>query len=214
MPTALFLHHDANSLIGLLGPAIEAEGYDLREHHICTTLGSGVADRPLPSLDGVDLLVPLGSRWSVHDRDDIATWVDDELELLRAADDRGVPVLGVCFGGQMLAAAHGGTVRAADRPEIGWIEIEPEPAVDLPFSTGPWFQWHLDVFTTPPGERLSPSLPPKPPGPDFHAASSKPRASQPAAGWSVVYFHCGSSAVAGQTAARAALPRPESRRSV
>lgn len=151
MPTALFLHHDANSLIGLLGPAIEAEGYDLREHHICTTLGSGVADRPLPSLDGVDLLVPLGSRWSVHDRDDIATWVDDELELLRAADDRGVPVLGVCFGGQMLAAAHGGTVRAADRPEIGWIEIEPEPAVDLPFSTGPWFQWHLDVFTTPPG---------------------------------------------------------------
>jgi len=151
VPTALFLHHDANSLTGLLGEAVADEGYDVHEHYICTTLDSGVAAGPLPSLDGVDLLVPLGSRWSVYDTDNIGTWIDDELELVREADRRSIPTLGVCFGGQLLAAAHGGTVSAAPKEEIGWIGIEAERGVHLPFAKGPWFQWHLDVFTTPPG---------------------------------------------------------------
>lgn len=154
MPVALFLHHDANSSTGLLGDVIAAEGYDVREHHICADLGSGVASGPLPSLDGVDLLIPLGSRWSVYDTTNIGTWIDDELELVRDADRRGIPVLGVCFGGQLLAAAHGGTVTAAPTEEIGWIDITAEADVALPFPSGPWFQWHLDVFTPPPGATL------------------------------------------------------------
>lgn len=151
MRRALFLHHDANSLIGLLGDAIAAAGYATCEHYVCTELDSGVAAGPLPTLDGVDLLVPLGSRWSVYDHANIGTWIDDELELLREADRREIPVLGVCFGGQAIAAAHGGTVTPAATEEIGWIEVQPEPGIDLPFPTGPWFQWHLDVFDTPPG---------------------------------------------------------------
>lgn len=150
MPVALFLHHDANSLTGLLGEVIAEIGYEVREHFICTELDSGLAAGPLPGLDGVDLLIPLGSRWSLYDTANIGTWIDDELELVREADRRGIPVLGVCFGGQLLAAALGGTVQPAGSAEIGWIEIDPVPGTDLPFSTGPWFQWHLDVFTPPP----------------------------------------------------------------
>ncbi|NLA36783.1 MAG: C26 family cysteine hydrolase domain-containing family, partial [Actinobacteria bacterium] len=73
------------------------------------------------------------------------------------ADAASVPVLGVCFGAQLLAHALGGSVRAAAREEIGWFDIE---VVDDPAATtladrfaighGPWFQWHLDVFTPPP----------------------------------------------------------------
>ena len=38
-------------------------------------------------------------------------WVKPELELLHTADESGVPVFGICFGGQMLAPAHGGGVQ-------------------------------------------------------------------------------------------------------
>lgn len=154
MPTALVLHHDANSLVGLLGEALRSEGYELREHYICTVLDSGRSAGPLPSLEGIDLVVPLGSRWSVYDTANIGSWIDDELELVREADRSSIPVLGVCFGGQLLAAAHGGHVRPADTEEIGWIDIDPAPGVRLPFATGPWFQWHLDVFDPPPGSEL------------------------------------------------------------
>jgi GMP synthase-like glutamine amidotransferase len=63
--------------------------------------------------------------------------------------DRGLPYLGVCFGAQVLAAALGGTVERAPRPELGWVSIE-TVAPDL-IASGPWFQWHRDRFTVPPG---------------------------------------------------------------
>jgi GMP synthase-like glutamine amidotransferase len=55
-------------------------------------------------------------------------------------------VLGICFGGQALAAALGGSVSAAPRTEIGWIDVEGEDGYG-----GRWFTWHEDVFTLPPG---------------------------------------------------------------
>lgn len=158
MPTALFIHHDANSEVGLLGATAERFGFEVVEHFVCDDLDSGVASRPFPSLDGVDLLVLLGSRWSVYDRANVDTWVDDEVALIAAAVDASLPVLGVCFGAQVLAHALGGSVQPAQREEIGWYDIEvadnPEAAAlaeRLAVSTGPWFQWHLDVFTPPPG---------------------------------------------------------------
>ena len=164
MASALFLHHDANSMVGLLGPALAHEGYEIRQHFICADLDSGVAAGPLPTLEGVDLLVLLGSRWSVYDTDNIGTWIDDELGLVRSADDAAIPVLGICFGGQVLAQALGGSVSAAGSEEIGWVGVElTDAAYDTPdgepvFDSGPWFQWHLDVFEVPPdGELLATS---------------------------------------------------------
>ena len=47
-----------------------------------------------------------------------------ELAMLRDAHDHRVPVLGICFGGQLLAAAHGGSVSRSAAPEIGWVDID------------------------------------------------------------------------------------------
>jgi GMP synthase-like glutamine amidotransferase len=91
-----------------------------------------------------DAVVALGSDRSVHASPD--TWIAAQVEFLRAAHDAGVGVLGICFGGQALAAALGGTVRAAPQTEIGWIDVEGEPGYG-----GRWFTWHEDVFTLPPG---------------------------------------------------------------
>jgi GMP synthase-like glutamine amidotransferase len=55
-------------------------------------------------------------------------------------------VLGLCFGGQALAAAMGGEVRRAQRAEIGWVQVSGEVS-------GMWFAWHFDTFVPPPGAR-------------------------------------------------------------
>ena len=94
-------------------------------------------------------------RWSVHD-DAVAHWVEPELEFLRAADRIDVPVLGLCFGAQMLAAAHGAAVLPGHRPEVGWLTVESR---DVLIERGPWLQWHFDVFEVPLGAELLASSP-------------------------------------------------------
>jgi GMP synthase (glutamine-hydrolysing) len=80
-----------------------------------------------------------------------------ERELLREAVDEGVPVLGICLGGQLLARALGAEARVAERPEVGWLTVEatPEAAGDplLAHLREPVgvYQWHLDVFDLPEG---------------------------------------------------------------
>jgi GMP synthase-like glutamine amidotransferase len=59
-------------------------------------------------------------------------------------------VLGLCFGAQALAAAMGGDVARLPRPEIGWVRVDDAAG---PVSHGPWFAWHEDGFTVPPGAR-------------------------------------------------------------
>jgi GMP synthase-like glutamine amidotransferase len=94
-------------------------------------------------------IAALGAEHSVHASPD--AWIGAEVAFLRAAHDAGVPVLGLCFGGQALAAALGGEVRLAPEPEIGWFEVE---ALDGgAIAPGPWFEWHVDTFTVPPGAR-------------------------------------------------------------
>lgn len=108
-----------------------------------------------PALDDADLVLPLGSDWSVY-WEHAQHSVVAESQLLRAAHQRGIPVLGICFGGQMLAHTLGGSVSRAPEPEIGWYTVEssiPELRGD-----GPWFQWHADRFTPPPSaDRLASS---------------------------------------------------------
>jgi GMP synthase-like glutamine amidotransferase len=68
---------------------------------------------------------------------------------MRTPIDEHVPVLGLCFGGQMLARTLGGEVFRSKESEIGWLPVrskDPELVHE-----GPWFQWHFDSFTLPPG---------------------------------------------------------------
>ena len=78
-------------------------------------------------------------------------WVGEELGFLRAAHDGGVPVLGICFGGQALAAALGGAVELSPQPELGWTLVDSHDP-DL-VEVGPWFQLHQDRWRLPPGAR-------------------------------------------------------------
>jgi len=97
----------------------------------------------------------LGGRMSANDD---LPWIDDELALMRDADRRGVPIIGHCLGGQLLAKALGAPVTRSALKEIGWGEVQVdddelarewignEPAFEL-------FQWHGDTFDLPAGAR-------------------------------------------------------------
>jgi GMP synthase-like glutamine amidotransferase len=97
-----------------------------------------------------DLIVTLGSASAAYD--EAVPWLDRELRLLRSAADGDVPVLGICFGGQILARALGGRAFRNQRAEIGWRRIRSNDHELVP--EGPWLQWHFDAFTVPPGSRL------------------------------------------------------------
>ncbi len=145
---AVFLQHDPGSRPGLIGDALADHGFTIELVGMSDTIEDGTWHGALPELDGVDLVVPLGAIWSLYDTSQVGSWIDRELALLRAADARGLPVLGICFGGQALAAAHGGRVAASARPEIGWVTIDSDDPDLIP--EGPWMQWHSDGFTVPP----------------------------------------------------------------
>lgn len=146
---ALFIQHDPGSQPGLIGAELERHGFELEHLPMARSIADGTYEGEFPDARDFDLLVPLGAIWSLYDRRAVGTWIDRELDLLRQADSEGVPVLGVCFGGQALAAAHGAAVLAADRLEIGFSRVETD-APDL-VPPGPWMQWHNDRFELPEG---------------------------------------------------------------
>jgi GMP synthase-like glutamine amidotransferase len=88
-------------------------------------------------------------------------WTGPVLSLMRDALERGVPMIGHCLGGQMMARAAGGKVTRNPVKEIGWNRVRVEDTAlarrwfgdDVrEFVT---FQWHGDTFTIPPkAERI------------------------------------------------------------
>ena len=137
MRVVVIRHHDIDSA-GFIAEAFEARGASLAVH-LFPDEGS------LPALDGVDHVIVMGAVSSVNDPD---PWIAEELAWLRAADAAGLPVLGICFGAQALAAALGARVFRLPQPEIGWIEVETADEERMP--AGPWLAWHEDGFELPP----------------------------------------------------------------
>jgi GMP synthase-like glutamine amidotransferase len=124
-------------------------GHRLREHGYAFTECHREHPEQWPSLGGVDLVLTLGSEWNVY-RAETAELVEAEAAFVRQVVDRGLPLLAVCFGAQVLSHALGGTVSRMTDPEIGWCDLESEGLGDS-VAAGPWVVWHYDVFTAPEG---------------------------------------------------------------
>ena len=92
-----------------------------------------------------DLVVSLGSEFAAFDESH--AFVSREYWLMRRAVDADVPILGLCFGGQMLARVLGGEVYRGSEAEIGWLPLRTKDPELVP--EGPWFQWHFDIIEPP-----------------------------------------------------------------
>lgn len=99
-------------------------------------------------------LVFMGGPMSVNDD---LPWIAPALRLIRSAADAGVPLLGHCLGGQLMAKALGGAVTRNPVKEIGWgrVDVLRNDAAVSWFGNGvssfDSFHWHGETFTIPPG---------------------------------------------------------------
>jgi GMP synthase-like glutamine amidotransferase len=109
----------------------------------------------LPELRGLDLIIAMGGPMSVNDESELP-WLRPEKQFIRAAVARGLPVVGMCLGAQLIANALGSRVYQSRAKEIGWFPIEAEatPAAPDVFrfpSKCKVFHWHGETFDLPPG---------------------------------------------------------------
>lgn len=149
----LVIENEESPRPAMLVAAIADAGFDLDVRSVAG--GDPVPER-VDGVDGVAGVVVLGATYDVRDAP-TQPHLYREMDLIRHAASEGVPVMGICLGGQLAAEALGGSVqRAPHGPEIGWVTVRPTPegTRDPVASTlgGGWpmFKWHHDVFTPPP----------------------------------------------------------------
>lgn len=150
MPKLLVFQHVAYEILGTLNPQLKDAGFRIRY------MNFGREPHARPCLDGYQGVVVLGGPMCMDETEDnphLAT----EVEAVREAIDREMPVLGICLGAQILATALGGGVGRAPEKEIGWYPVSPtdegrdDPLVGRFADTEHIFQWHGDTFEIPDG---------------------------------------------------------------
>jgi GMP synthase (glutamine-hydrolysing) len=110
------------------------------QHHDCETPG----------------LIIMGGPQSVYEQAKFP-YLRDEMLLIEDALKHNKPILGVCLGSQLLAAAVGANVYPGRQKEIGWhrVTLTDFAASDALFSGAPKsftaFHWHGDIFDLPRG---------------------------------------------------------------
>jgi GMP synthase-like glutamine amidotransferase len=122
---ALVIQHDHVSPTGPVGRRLEHHGFEITEFLVVpeTSFRAPNIAVDFPNPLDFDLVVFLGAPWGAWDDGCIGNWLTPELEMCRdlVAADR--PVLGICFGGQLMARAMGGSVAPGHHPEIGWTYV-------------------------------------------------------------------------------------------
>lgn len=140
---ALIIQHEAPTPPGVLSAWLDERGAQV------DVLRIDIEDREVVPRD-YHLIASLGSEYAAFD--DSLPWIEREKRLFRDATEADVPILGLCFGGQLLARVLGGECYRGELSEVGWLPVRSRNVALVP--EGPWFQWHFDTFSLPPGAEL------------------------------------------------------------
>lgn len=151
MPTAVVISNPSiGAELGHLGAWLEEHGF---------TVDRLIRDDVLPvdACDDADLVILLGSVWTMTrpmtdegDPPQAAAAIAAETALVQRRVEQDKPLLGICFGGQLLSSALGGDVTAQGKAHIAWET----PDTSLDELRAPWILLHNDAFTVPEGAEL------------------------------------------------------------
>lgn len=150
MAKVLVLQHHPAENLGIIADALASAA--LAWQYVRVFDGHRVPD----SMKGAGGVVVMGGPMGVYEQDRYG-FLREEIALIKAALGEGKPVLGVCLGSQLLAAALGAKVSPGPEKEIGWypVRLAPAAAGDALFGgLPPSFtacHWHGDVFEVPLG---------------------------------------------------------------
>ncbi len=151
MKHILTLQHAWECPLGLLGEILQERGltYDV----------VNVEETTLPEPTSYDAIIALGGPQHVYNIDKYP-YFTPEKALIRRAIEHDIPFLGICLGGQLLAASLGAQVSQHTLTEIGFYTVPFTDAgqQDPLFKNLPGYQkvfhWHEDSFELPPGSIL------------------------------------------------------------
>lgn len=150
-PKILVIVHDIDDHLNEMANPI-AEAGILMDTWDAQNDGDG---RPsLAELGQYSGVISLGAHAGVLEEAEHA-WMSHERKIMTWALDTGTPLLGLCFGSQLLASAAGGRVYKAEKGEFAWTQVSmlPEAANDPVLgalgSTADAFHFHYDTFDLP-----------------------------------------------------------------
>ncbi len=149
-PKVLVFQHVPYEPLGTLDPLLKRAGFRIRY----VNFGRNPESRP--ALEGYAALIVLGGPMN---SDQIETYPNLVLEIgiIQEAVNKGMSVLGICLGAQLLAKALGGSVSRNAQREIGWYDVEltaagkSDPVLSSFSNVQSVFQWHEDGIELPPG---------------------------------------------------------------
>ena len=146
--TCLAVRHVAFEDLGLLGPLLTERGYDIRYH------AAGIDRFDAPTLLAPDLLVVLGGPIGVYEAETYP-FITAEIAATAVRLNADKPILGICLGAQMMAAALGARVAPGPVKEIGWAPLtltaDGRASALAPLGASPVLHWHGDNCELPPG---------------------------------------------------------------
>src|SRR6202166_4381038 len=151
------VRHVAFEDLGLLGPLVAARGYEVRYQD------AGIDRLDSETLIAPDLVIVLGGPIGVYEAD-AYPFITGEIAAIAARLAANKPILGICLGAQLMAAALGARVAPGPVKEIGWAPLTLTAAgktsVLAPLGTSPVLHWHGDNCELPAScERLAAGAP-------------------------------------------------------
>lgn len=158
----VILQHSNHGSAGRLGATLRDHGFDLMFcrpdlHGVGGSQGKQGAPRDLDNVHG---LVILGGPQNVTD---VAkyTWMQHEVELIKAAHTKELPIVGICLGCQLIGHSLGGEVAPREKPAVGFYPVSATPAgqteailAGIAWNSHTYFSCGQEVKTLPPGATL------------------------------------------------------------
>jgi len=145
----LAFRHSPSDGLGLIAAVLDAHGIACQ----CADLYAAPGKT---CITDADTLILLGGSMSANDN---LSFLNREIECVRAAVQAGKPVLGICLGAQLIAKALGAKVYPNGKKEIGWAPVTfTDAARNDPLFHGHdsevMFHWHGETFDLPEGAEL------------------------------------------------------------